>query len=32
MDDWIGVAPGGSPLMIKDTRIDEIYALDVQWP
>ena len=30
--DWIGVAPDGSPLVIKDTRIDEIYALDVQWP
>ena len=30
-DDWIGVAPDGSPLMMKDTRIDEIYDLDVQW-
>jgi DNA-binding winged helix-turn-helix (wHTH) protein/Tol biopolymer transport system component len=31
-DDWIGVAPDGSPLVMKDTYIDEVYALDVQWP
>ena len=31
-DDWIGVAPDGSPLMMKDACIHEIYALDVQWP
>ena len=31
-DGWIGVAPDGSPLMMKDTRIDEVYASDVQWP
>jgi Tol biopolymer transport system component/DNA-binding winged helix-turn-helix (wHTH) protein len=31
-DDWLGVAPDGSPLIIGDTRIDEVYALDVQWP
>jgi Tol biopolymer transport system component len=30
-DDWIGVAPDGSPMMMKDRRIDEVYALDVQW-
>jgi len=30
--DWIGVAPDGSPLIIGDTRIDEVYALDVRWP
>ena len=30
--DWIGVAPDGSPLVMMDTRIDEVYALDVQWP
>ena len=30
-DDWIGVSPDGSPMMMKDSRIDEIYALDVQW-
>ena len=30
--DWIGVAPDGSPLVFRDTRIDEVYALDVQWP
>ena len=31
-DGWIGMAPDGSPLMMKDTRIDEVYASDVQWP
>jgi Tol biopolymer transport system component/DNA-binding winged helix-turn-helix (wHTH) protein len=31
-DDWIGVTRDGSPLVIGDTRIDEVYALDVQWP
>lgn len=31
-DDWIGVAPDGSPLIMKDTRVQEVYALDVQWP
>jgi hypothetical protein len=31
-DDWVGVAPDGSPLIMRDTRIDEVYALDVQWP
>jgi len=31
-DDWIGVAPDGSPLIIGDTQIDEVYSLDVQWP
>jgi Tol biopolymer transport system component len=30
--DWIGVAPDGSPLLLRDTRIQEIYALDVEWP
>jgi Tol biopolymer transport system component len=32
IDDWIGVAPDESPLLLRDTRIDEVYALDVQWP
>jgi len=31
-DDWIGVAPDGSPMMMRDSRVSEIYALDVQWP
>jgi hypothetical protein len=31
-DDWIGVTPGGSPLINVDSRIDEVYALDVHWP
>jgi hypothetical protein len=30
-DDWIGVAPDGSPLMMRDSSIDEVYALDMQW-
>jgi Tol biopolymer transport system component len=30
-DDWIGVAPDGSPLLLKDTKIQEVYALDMQW-
>jgi dipeptidyl aminopeptidase/acylaminoacyl peptidase len=32
VDDWIGVALDRSPLIVGDTRIDEVYALDVQWP
>jgi dipeptidyl aminopeptidase/acylaminoacyl peptidase len=31
-EDWIGVAPDGSPLLIRGTSIQEIYTLDVQWP
>jgi Tol biopolymer transport system component len=31
-DDWIGVAPDGSLMMMKDSRLDEIYALDMEWP
>jgi Tol biopolymer transport system component/DNA-binding winged helix-turn-helix (wHTH) protein len=30
--DWIGVAPDGSPLILIETRVEEIYALDVGWP
>jgi len=30
--DWIGVTPDGSPLVMRDTIIDEVYALAVQWP
>jgi Tol biopolymer transport system component len=30
--DWIGLAPDGSPLLITGTYIQEIYALDVEWP
>jgi Tol biopolymer transport system component len=30
--DWLGMAPDGSPLVMRDTRIEEIYALDVEWP
>ena len=30
-NDWIGVAPDGSPLTMKGIRIQGVYALDVQW-
>ncbi|MDE3178378.1 MAG: PD40 domain-containing protein [Acidobacteriota bacterium] len=29
---WTGVAPDGSPLLLRDTSIEEIYALHVRWP
>jgi eukaryotic-like serine/threonine-protein kinase len=29
---WTGLAPDNSPLLLRDTSIQEIYALDVQWP
>jgi dipeptidyl aminopeptidase/acylaminoacyl peptidase len=29
--DWIGAAPDGSPLVLKDTKIQEVYAVDMQW-
>jgi len=29
---WSGVAPDGSPLVARDIRIEEIYALDADWP
>jgi Tol biopolymer transport system component len=29
--DWIGAAPDGSPLVVKATHIQEVYALDMQW-
>jgi len=31
-DQWSGVAPDGSPLITRGFRIEEIYALDVDWP
>ena len=30
-DNWSGVTPDGSPLIVKDTIISEIYALTIQW-
>jgi eukaryotic-like serine/threonine-protein kinase len=30
--DWHGLAPDGSPLMLRDAATQEIYALDVQLP
>jgi Tol biopolymer transport system component/DNA-binding winged helix-turn-helix (wHTH) protein len=29
---WAGVAPDGSPLVLRDLSIEEIYALDVELP
>jgi len=29
---WMGVAADGSPLLLRDLSIQEIYALDVDWP
>jgi hypothetical protein len=29
---WAGLAPDNSPLLLRDTSMQEIYALDVQWP
>ena len=31
-DQWTGIAPDDSPLVLRDTGIDEIYALDWQEP
>jgi serine/threonine protein kinase/Tol biopolymer transport system component len=29
---WTGLTPDNSPLLLRDTSMQEIYALDVQWP
>jgi len=29
---WAGLAPDGSPLVLRDTGTQEIYALDVELP
>ena len=29
---WTGLAPDNSPLLLRDTSMQEIYALDVVWP
>lgn len=31
-DNWTGVAPDGSPLIVHDTLIQEVYALEIEWP
>jgi serine/threonine protein kinase len=31
-DEWISFAPDGSPLLLRDTGSQEIYALTVKWP
>jgi Tol biopolymer transport system component len=30
--DWAGLTPDGSPLVLRDTGTQEIYALDVELP
>jgi Tol biopolymer transport system component/predicted Ser/Thr protein kinase len=29
---WSGMAPDGSPLVVRDISNQEVYALDLQWP
>jgi hypothetical protein len=29
---WSGMAPDGSPLLVRDISNQEVYALDLQWP
>jgi Tol biopolymer transport system component len=29
--DWLGLAPDDSPLLLRDRRNTEVYALDVEW-
>jgi len=29
---WTGLDPDDSPLLMRDTSVQEIYALDMQWP
>jgi Tol biopolymer transport system component len=29
---WTGLAPDNTPLLLRDTSMQEIYALDLQWP
>jgi Tol biopolymer transport system component len=31
LGDWLGLAPDDSPLLLRDRRNTEIYALDVEW-
>jgi len=30
--EWSGMAPDGSPLVVRDISNQEVYALDLQWP
>ena len=32
LGDWSGITPDGSPLFVRDTGTDEIYALDLELP
>ena len=29
---WSGIMPDGSPILVRDLSVDEIYGIDVQWP
>ena len=29
---WLGMEPDDSPLLLRDTGTQEIYALEMQWP
>jgi hypothetical protein len=29
---WSGMAPDGSPLVVRDISTQEIYALEIEWP
>jgi len=31
-DNWLNVAPDGSPIITSDTGYQEIYALNIRWP
>jgi Tol biopolymer transport system component len=31
-DNWFGLAPDDSPLILRDAGSEEIYSLDVKWP
>ncbi|HTT22162.1 MAG TPA: hypothetical protein VMG82_24755 [Candidatus Sulfotelmatobacter sp.] len=31
-DSWLGLGPGDTPLFVRDTSTQEIYALDVEFP
>jgi hypothetical protein len=31
LGDWLGLASDDSPLLLRDRRNTEVYALDVEW-
>jgi len=32
LGEWFGLAPDDSPMVLRDTSFQEIYALDMKWP